>query len=98
MLSRVIKRIKNHNDLVSNHKEGKISDSEFEKYLLDEIDYVRQNLEEKLNDELLKEEEKLRENITKMQYVVAQTDLDQLTLKNLIYSEFNHLFLKQHVL
>ncbi|TPN87090.1 hypothetical protein [Aquimarina algicola] len=98
MLNRVIKRIKSHNDLVSNHKEGKISDSDFEKYLLDEIDFVQQDLDEKLNDELLKEEEKLRKNITKMQYVIAKTNLDEITLKNLIYSEFNHLFLKQHIL
>ncbi len=98
MLNRVIKRIKNHNDFITNHREGRVSDSEFEKYLLDEIDFVQQDLEEKLNAKLLKEEEKLKENIIKMQLVVAQTNLDELTLKNLIYSEFNHLILKQYVL
>ena len=98
MLNRVIKRIKNHNDIVSKYKEGKISDSTFEKYLLDEIDFVQQDPEEKLNNELLKEEEKLQENIRRMQNIVTLTNIDELTLKNLIYSEFNHLFLKQHVL
>ncbi len=91
MLNKIVKRIKNHNALVSKYEKGKISDSEFEKHLLEEIEFVQQDIEDKLNNELLKEEQKLIENIKKIQDAIDSHNIDKKSLTNMIYSEFNHI-------
>ena len=98
MLNRIIKRVRNHNDFVSRHRKGEISNEEFENFLIDEIEYLERDLEEKLNEKLLEEEKRLLKTITIIRKIIEENDIEKSELINLIHSEFNSLYLKKYIL
>ncbi|WP_027392955.1 hypothetical protein [Aquimarina latercula] len=98
MLNHILNRIKKHQSVVSKFKNGDINDSEFENFLLDEIEFFEQDFEEILNSKILEEEEKLNKNLSIIRKLVEINKIDRKILENVIYSEINYQFLKKHML
>lgn len=98
LLDRIISRIQNRKKYQLDHENELLTASEFENYLLDEIIFLDQDFEEKLDQEIRNEEAKLMENILIISKLVKEYDLDREVVKNIIYSELNQIFLKNHLL
>lgn len=98
LLDRIIFRIRNRKKNQLDYENELVTDSDFENYLLDEIIFLDQDFEEKLDQEIRNEEAKLMENIVMISKLVKEYDLDREVVKNILYSELNQIFLKNHLL
>lgn len=98
LLDRILAKIRNRKECLSNYQEKIIDDLEFEQYLLNEISFLDEDFEKKLDEEIQEEKEKLAKNIIRIQQLVKENNIDKDVLKNILYSEINQLFLKNHLL
>lgn len=97
MLQGIIDRMKQHKNSSIEFREGKVNKEDYEKKLLDRIDFVQDNFEEKISLEILKQEEKLFFSFLKIKDAVIKKNIDKNTLKNIILSEFNHTMIDEHL-
>lgn len=98
MLNRIILRIRNHKSAVSQFYNGDISNADFEDILLNEIEFLQKDLEEKLNEDIELQNKILLDHFEAIKDIVRDNKIDNEVLRNLIYSEFNSTFLKKHLL
>lgn len=97
MLNRIIRRFTDHKKIVDLYLNKECTAEEFEKFLLDEISFL-QEAEERLDKRIKEENDKLLNNLSRLHQVVMEYNIDQETLRNIIFTEFNHIYLKDHIL
>ena len=95
MVYHILQKIRAHKELVARHKSQEISDEEMEKHLLQELSYFQEStIEEKLNQDIVEQEEKLLSNLIKISDIVTKHKISRQSFENLIYSELNSMFYK----